>query len=361
MPRQDPDQAVFSNAEDSDLVILFVRPVRPKQAPREGRKLPQKPDNKKKESMRKTVDTNESHKEPGNDEDEALNNGAKQDVLGASGRKEPPASDKGIPQTHSKKRKLADGPWLWRVGQEKGDDYSKEEADAQTDSGALHQACHISVRYDAGRNRRQAEQKEDKRYAMFQLSKQDGSETQAWCGEEEIRQLFGRLELVRTKMDKLLGQFKRLDSMWTAVMTHIKAIDVPAEQGEEGSGPGPQPESIGDVARGMGAPLEDAFDSWIIHDYELKTFLDRVKKAICNRAFESRIEVPQEMRRFVADIPRTWDTLQVLERLGGTLVSSLRSLETYNLGEEQKGRNDRVLGETKFALKQLKLVLDDLA
>ncbi|KAK8045489.1 hypothetical protein PG993_005513 [Apiospora rasikravindrae] len=286
------------------------------------------------------------------DEDAAPKNGTEQDDEPGAPGKEPPttaAKRKKLP-TLSKKRKLVEVDH---------DDRSRKITDTPPDRGGF-QNPHKRSKNTRSR-RRWAKRKEDKRCAAFQLTKQDGSATRTWTGEEELAQLYSRLEAARTETEALVSRFRETVSTWGRFVKRMQVIDASQEHGGSGSGPQYQSESIGDVAGGIIAPLKEFLRSWVAHGRELETFQVRVKEAICDRAFERRLEVPHELQRRTAEISRTREALDVLESLFGTLVCTLNSLTLSTLDGEDESRNDGGVGETEFALKQIKLTIEDLA
>ncbi|KAK7942522.1 uncharacterized protein PG986_011635 [Apiospora aurea] len=293
-------------------------------------------------------------------EEEAPDNGADQEHLEDQGKRQPPEAEKQRhPLPRSRKRKLIDDDDDGNHGHSsKGTDASTARGDFQNSQ----KRCKVT-----GYRRRCAKQKEYKRCATFQLSKPGGGESQAWTGEEELAQLYRRLEAARTETETLLSRSREAFSTWLRFVKLMKAIDVPETKlgGEEGSSSGPHhhhhSESIGDVSGALIAPLKEALDSWALHDRELETFQARVKGAICNRAFERRVEVPEKLRRRTADIPRIGEALDVLERLFEVLVCTLNTLVINMLDGDEDAQNDRVVDVTELALMQAKLAIDDLA
>ncbi|KAK8084400.1 hypothetical protein PG997_005671 [Apiospora hydei] len=292
-------------------------------------------------------------------EEEAPNNRADQENLEDQGKRQPPEADK---QRHplpcSKKRKLIDDDDDGNHG------HSSKGTDTPTTDRGVFRNSRTRCK-NAGLKRRYAKQKEERRCATFQLSKLDGSESQTWTGEEELAQLCRRLGAARTETETLLSRFREAFSTWLRFVKLMKAIDVPETKlgEEEGSSSGPHhhSESFGDVSGALIAPLKEALDSWVLHDRELETFQARVKGAICSRAFERRVDVPETLRRRTADIPRMGEALDVLERLFEVLVCTLNTLVTNMLDGDEDGQSDRVVDETELALKQVKLAVDDLA
>ncbi|KAK8131699.1 hypothetical protein PG984_008137 [Apiospora sp. TS-2023a] len=158
-----------------------------------------------------------------------------------------------------------------------------------------------------------------------------------WRGKEELHQLSGRLAATRDATLKLLQQFQTVLNMWAEPAGYMRE------------------------ARALLPPLNQAWDDWVIFDYRLVTFRDRVRDALARKTRRVPLGfwVPHELRRRAAGIPGVCKTLDELawvvkELVCGAAFASLR------IGNSDGGRTRRNDGVSAAQLKQLELLVGEL-
>ncbi|KAK8121254.1 hypothetical protein PG999_005374 [Apiospora kogelbergensis] len=219
---------------------------------------------------------------------------------------------------------------------------------------------------DVLRKRRRLHLLGEKKYAKVRLDKEQvGSKSPAtWHGEEEVRELHKRLTLARLEAMSIVGRLRSLLSKWRELVLKIRGLDIPREtEGEDTGQMGWQTgECMGGIAEDMAGRINAAIESWLAHCYELDCFHAIVGEKISRKAFDDEVEVPDAIGLPVAHMPRAWGALNDSDFLIEKLVTALEPLETdASSVAVSKLRSDGRVGEVTVALKQLKLVFDELS
>ncbi|KAK8097732.1 uncharacterized protein PG998_013218 [Apiospora kogelbergensis] len=202
---------------------------------------------------------------------------------------------------------------------------------------------------DVLRKRRRLHLLGEKKYAKVRLDKEQvGSKSLAtWRGEEEVRELHKRLTLARLEAMSIVGRLRSLLSKWRELVLKIRELDIPRE-------------TEGEDAGQMG--WQTAIESWLAHCYELDCFHAIVGEKISRKAFDDEVEVPDAIGLPVAHMPRAWGALNDSDFLIEKLVTALEPLETNASSVAvSKLRSDGRVGEVTVAVKQLKLVFEELS
>ncbi|KAK8052989.1 hypothetical protein PG996_012290 [Apiospora saccharicola] len=157
-----------------------------------------------------------------------------------------------------------------------------------------------------------------------------------WRGKEELHQLSGRLAATRDATLKLLQQFQTVLNMWAEPAGYMKE------------------------ARVLLPPLNQAWDDWVIFDYRLVTFRDRVRDALARKSRRVPLGfwVPNELQRRAVSIPGACKTLDELACVVKELIcgAAFASLRIGNSDGGRTRRNDSVSAQ----LKQLEFLVGEL-